>query len=84
MYMGLNGNTGQVDHAPVAELLARRWTDDRPYVTAIGAVWRAGIQASWQRGPDHTLSLHWARRTALEFERGAALTSPKDIGVGGN
>jgi hypothetical protein len=84
MYMGLNGNTGQVDHALVAELLARRWTDDRPYVTAIGAVWRAGIQASWQRGPDHTLSLHWARRTALEFERGAALTSPKDIGVGGN
>jgi hypothetical protein len=72
MYKSLNDNTGQVDHAPVAELIARRWTDDRPYVTAIGTVWRAGIKASWQRGPAHTLSLHWAQWTAFEFARSAA------------
>jgi hypothetical protein len=72
MNTGIADTSGQLDHRHAAELLARRWTEDRPYFTAIGTVWRAGIQASWQRGPAHTLSLHWAPRTALEFERGAA------------
>jgi hypothetical protein len=72
MNTGIADTSGQLDHARVAELLARRWKDDHPYITAIGTAWRAGIQASWQPGPVHTLSLHWARQTAFEFERGAA------------
>jgi hypothetical protein len=72
MNTGIADTSGLLDHARAAELLASRWTDDRPYFTAIGTVWRAGLQACWQRGPGHTLSLHWARRTVFEFERGAA------------
>ncbi len=72
MKTGIADTSGQLDHRHAAELLARRWMENRRYFTTIGTIWRAGIQASWQRGPAHTLSLHWARRTAFEFERGAA------------
>ena len=72
MYMALNDNNGQLDHACNAELLARRWTQDRPYFTAIGTVWRGRLQASWHRGPGHTLFLRWSRRAAPDFEPGAA------------
>jgi hypothetical protein len=72
MYTGLNDNDGQLDHRRAAELLASRWMENRRYFTTIGTIWRAGIQASWHRGPANTLSLRWARRAALEFERDAA------------
>jgi hypothetical protein len=70
MDIGLSDTSGQLDHARVAELLARRWTEDRPYFTAIGTVWRGKLQASWHRGPRHTLYLRWSRRAAVDFERG--------------
>lgn len=73
MNIGVSDTSRQLDRARVAELLARHWTEDPPYFTAIGTVWRGGLQASWQRGSGRTsLSLRWSRRAALDFERGAA------------
>ena len=64
--------SGQLDHRHAAEPLARRSMDNRLYFTAIGTIWRAGIQASWQPGPAHAFPCAGSRRTAFEFERGAA------------
>jgi hypothetical protein len=71
MDIGLSDTSGQLDHARVAELLARRWTEDRPYFTAIGTVWRGKLQASWHRGPRHTLYLRWSRRLQLILSVGS-------------
>ena len=72
MNISIADTSGLLDHARVAELLARRWTENRRHFITVGTIRRGGLQAYWQLGPAHTLSLHWARRTAFEFERGAA------------
>jgi hypothetical protein len=53
MRTGLSDTSRPLDQARVAELIARRWREDRPNFTAIGTVWRGGVHASWQPGPAH-------------------------------
>ena len=46
-----------------AELLARRWTEDRPYFTLNEAT-GTRLQATWLRKPSRAdLELHWSRVT---------------------
>jgi hypothetical protein len=71
MNISLGDTGGQLDHAHVAELLARRWMENRRYFTTIGTIRRGGLQASWHRGPGNSLSLHWSRPAALDDEREA-------------
>jgi hypothetical protein len=38
---------GQVDNTTIAELLARRWRENRPYFTLNGEPREARLQSSW-------------------------------------
>jgi hypothetical protein len=56
-----NGHAG-FDHSVLAELIARRWKQDRPYFTLIEPTRGAWLEASWRRQPGRsTLELHWSR-----------------------
>lgn len=73
MHRNLSDNGCQFDPAGAAELIAQRRTDERPYFTAIGTVWRSGLQAAWQRESGQiTIFLRWTRRAATDFQRGTS------------
>jgi hypothetical protein len=59
----MSGN-GQVGNTALAELLARRWKEGRPYFTRDEQTRGVGLQASWLPRCGHTgLELHWYRLT---------------------
>jgi len=53
----------------LAAILARHWTEQRAYFSLHEVARREGLQASWERAPDHTLDLHWSRRDRRHSER---------------
>lgn len=58
----MNSNR-ELGFTAAAELLARHWTEDRPYFTLNEGTPGAGLQA-WLRRPDQAdLELHWSRVT---------------------
>ena len=51
------------DHTVLAQLIARRWKQERPYFTLNERPRGAWLQASWERQPGRTaLELRWFRR----------------------
>lgn len=58
----MNSNR-ELGFAAAAELLAQRWTEDRPYFTLNGGTSGAGLQAWLRRPDDADLELHWSRLT---------------------
>jgi len=54
------------DHALLGSILARRWTEERPYFVLDQRAPAGWLEATWQRRPHCTgLDLHWSRREAL-------------------
>ena len=54
---------GQFDHTVLADVLARRWTEARPYFALREPVEHVSLEGSWGHRPGHTgLDLHWSRR----------------------
>jgi hypothetical protein len=60
------------DHTAVAELIARRWQEDRPYFTLNRKARGAWLEGAWRWQPaNNALMLHWSRRsTALPMQTG--------------
>jgi hypothetical protein len=58
------------DHIALAELISRRWQEDRPYLTLNRTAWVACVEGSWGRQPANSaLKLHWSRRAgALQMQ----------------
>ena len=58
------------DHSVLAELIAWRWKQDRPYFTLNEGAPGAWPEASWRRQPANSaLKLHWSRRSpALQMQ----------------
>ena len=55
------------DHAGAAELISRRWQEDRPYFMLNGRARGAWLEGSWRWQPaDNALRLHWSRRTRVD------------------
>ena len=49
------------DHSVLAELIARRWKQDRSYFTLHETSRGAQLEASWRRQPGRSaLELHWS------------------------
>jgi hypothetical protein len=49
------------DHSVLAELITRRWKQDRPYFTLNERAPGAWLEASWRRQPGRSaLQLHWS------------------------
>jgi len=62
----MKGN-GQAGITTVAELLARRWKENRPYFTLDGNA-RVGLHSWWLRRHDwRSLELHWSRKSAAQL-----------------
>jgi hypothetical protein len=63
-----------VDHTGAAELISRRWQEDRPYFMLNGRARGAWLEGSWRWQPaDNALRLHWSRRSpALPMQTGFA------------
>ena len=69
-----NGNT-DFDHRVLAELIARRWKQERGYFALNKSARGAWLEASWWRQPNRSaLQLHWSHRAA--FMARADLFSP--------
>jgi hypothetical protein len=52
------------DHTAVAELISRRWQEDRPYFTLNRKARGVWLEGSWWRQPANSaLKLHWSRRS---------------------
>lgn len=52
------------DHSVLAEVIAWRWKEDRPYFTLNERAPGAWLEASWRRQPANSaLKLHWSRRS---------------------
>lgn len=49
MNIGIADTSGQLDHARVAELLARRWTENRRHFITIGTIDEAGFRRAATR-----------------------------------
>ena len=50
------------DHTVLAELITRRWKQDRPHFTLNETSRGAWLEASWRRQPGRSaLKLHWSR-----------------------
>jgi hypothetical protein len=58
------------DHTALAELISRRWQEDRPYFTLNRRARGAWLEGSWWRQPANSaLKLHWSRRAgALQMQ----------------
>ena len=58
------------DHTALAELISRRWQEDRPYFTLNRKARGAWLEGSWRRQPANSaLKLHWSRRSpALQMQ----------------
>jgi hypothetical protein len=53
----------EFDHSALAELIARRWKQDRSYFTLNEKSRGAPLKASWWRQPGRSaLELHWSHR----------------------
>jgi len=60
-----NGNAGIT---AVAELLARRWKEDRPYFALHGITREVGLRPWWLRHRARGgLDLHWSRMSAARL-----------------
>jgi hypothetical protein len=59
-------------HTALAELISRRWQEDRPYFTLNGIARGAWLEGSWRWQPaNNALKLHWSRRSpALPMQTG--------------
>ena len=57
-------------HTALAELISRRWQEDRPYFTLNRKARGAWLEGSWCRPPANSaLKLHWSRRSpALQMQ----------------
>ena len=54
------------DHSVLAELIARRWKQDRSYFTLNERSRRAQLEASWWRQPGRSaMGLHWSHHAQL-------------------
>ena len=52
------------DHTALAELISRRWQEDRPYFTLNRKARGAWLEGSWCRQPANSgLKVHWSRRS---------------------
>lgn len=52
-----------LDHSVLAELIAGRWKQDRPYFTPKKRTFAAWLGTSWRRQPSrNALELHWSCR----------------------
>jgi hypothetical protein len=61
--MCFRSTSGQMDHTVSAELIWRRWEQDRPDDTLNERTREVRLEASWGRRPgDSALELNWARR----------------------
>jgi hypothetical protein len=58
------------DHTALAELISRRWQEDRPYFTPHRKARGAALEGSWWRQPaSSALKLHWSRGSpALQMQ----------------
>jgi len=66
MKIGERSASLQFDHTVLAELIARRWKQDRPYFTLNKRACGAWLQASrWRQSGRSALGLHWSRRARL-------------------
>lgn len=63
----MQGN-GQAGITAVAELLAQRWKEDRPYFTLQGITGEVGLHSWWlRRRACDGLDLHWYRMSAARL-----------------
>jgi hypothetical protein len=52
------------DHVALAELVSRRWQEDRSYFTLDRSARGAWLEGScWQQSGNSALKLHWSRRS---------------------
>ena len=52
------------DHTALAELISRRWREDKPYFTLKRIAPGAWLEGSWWRQPANSAQkLRWARRS---------------------
>ena len=52
------------DHTALAELISRRWREDRPYFVLTRKARGAWLQGpSWRQPPNSALQLRWSRRS---------------------
>ena len=47
MEIGVNDASAHFDHTALAEVISRRWREDRPFFTLDGETWGARLEASW-------------------------------------
>ena len=67
------------DHTALAELISRRWREDKPYFTLKRLAPGAWLGGSWSPQPaNSTLKLCWSRRSAAlqAVFAGTALQEP--------
>jgi hypothetical protein len=63
MKFGERSASPHIDHTLLAELIARRWKQNRPHFTLNERSRGAWLQASWWRPPGRrVMELHWSRR----------------------
>jgi hypothetical protein len=63
MKIGASSAGLHFDHSVLAELITRRWKQDRPHFTLNKGTRGAWLEASWWRPPGRSaLELHWSRR----------------------
>jgi hypothetical protein len=67
MKIGEGSASLQFDHTVLAELIARRWKQDRRYFTLNERACGAWLQASrWPQPGRSALGLHWSRHSPLQ------------------
>jgi hypothetical protein len=63
MKIEVNDARAHFDHTVLAEVIARRWREDRGFFTLNAEVSGARLDASWSQQPANSaLELHWSRR----------------------
>ena len=71
MKSDVSNTTKPSDHNVIADLLARRWQENRRYLSLHERSRAPRLRAQWHRMPGYTaLVLHWTRPAPLDFERG--------------
>jgi hypothetical protein len=65
------------DHTALAELISRRWREDKPYFTLKRIAPGAWLEGSWWRQPANSaLKLRWSRwSAALQMQAAFARTA---------
>jgi|HubBroStandDraft_1064217.scaffolds.fasta_scaffold173278_2 hypothetical protein len=63
MKIGINHASANFDHTVLAEVISRRWREDRLFFTLNRGAHGARLEASWLQQPANSaLELHWSRR----------------------